>query len=101
MPTVWDDTKVLEGKIGEYATIARKTGRNWFIGSLTDQSRLVTIPLEFLNKEKKYIATVYRDDPHSGSSTHVSITRQTLTSDTILQFQLEAKNGVAVILEEK
>ncbi len=101
LPTVWDDTKVLDGKIGEYATIARKSGRNWFIGSLTDQPRLLTIPLRFLNKEKKYLATIYGDDPQSVSPTHLSMTQQTVTSDTILHFQLEAKNGIAIILEEE
>ena len=88
LPTVWDDTKVLEGKIGEYATIARKSGHKWFIGSLTDQPRLLTIPLGFLNKEKKYLATIYGDDPQSVSPTHLSITQQTVTSDTILHFQV-------------
>ena len=62
-----------------------------FIGSLTDQPRLLTIPLGFLNKEKKYLATIYGDDPQSVSPTHLSITQQTVTSDTILHFQLEAK----------
>jgi len=40
----------------------------------------------FLNKEKKYLATIYGDDSKSVSQTHLSITKQTVTSRTILRF---------------
>jgi len=36
MPTTWDDTRVLGGVIGEYATIARRAGSDWFVGSITN-----------------------------------------------------------------
>jgi hypothetical protein len=36
MPTTWDDTRVLGGDIGEWVSIARRTGADWFIGSLTN-----------------------------------------------------------------
>jgi alpha-glucosidase len=38
VPTSWDETIALEGKLGEYAVIARKKGKNWYIGGLTNWS---------------------------------------------------------------
>ena len=34
--TTWDDTKVLQGEIGQFITIARRKGEEWFIGSITN-----------------------------------------------------------------
>lgn len=101
LPTVWDDTKVLEGKIGEYTTIARRSGHNWFVGSLTTGARPVTVPLNFLTKQKEYVATIYCDDSLWESPTHVKIIKRDVTSITKLRFQLKANNGLAIILKEK
>jgi hypothetical protein len=65
----WDDTKILEAEPGDYLTIARKEKNkdNWFIGAITDENpRSSTISLEFLDKDKNYVATIYadREDAH-------------------------------------
>ena len=60
----WDDTKVLEAEPGDYLTIARKAknSNNWFLGAITDENkRETTIKLNFLDADKKYIATIYKD----------------------------------------
>ena len=36
VPTVWDETKVLDAKIGEYVVVARRSGRDWYVGAMTD-----------------------------------------------------------------
>ena len=64
VPVDWDDTKVLEAEPGEYLTIARKEkgNNNWFLGAITNENnRSITLPLIFLDKSKKYIATIYAD----------------------------------------
>ena len=38
VPTVWNDTKVLDGQIGEYIAVARRSGEEWFIGAMTNWS---------------------------------------------------------------
>jgi alpha-glucosidase len=49
MPTVWDETKVLEAKMGDYVVIARRHGRDWYIGAMTDwEPRDLNIDLSFL-----------------------------------------------------
>ncbi len=60
----WDETKILEAEPGDYVVIARKAKNspNWFIGAITDENaRNFQIPLNFLDANKKYVATVYRD----------------------------------------
>ncbi len=50
VPSVWDETRVLDGKIGDYVVIARRNGQDWYIGAMTDWTpRTLTIDLAFLN----------------------------------------------------
>lgn len=60
----WDDTKVLEAEPGEYVTIARKVKnrRDWFVGSVAgEKGHSSKLKLDFLEKDKKYSATIYCD----------------------------------------
>jgi alpha-glucosidase len=62
MPTNWDETKILNSSIGNYITVARRKGREWFVGSLTNgQRRRLKIPLKFL-EDTRYKITIYKDD---------------------------------------
>ena len=61
VPTVWDQTKVLDAKVGDYVIIARKNGDKWYIGAMTDwTAREFTIDLSFLSPGRHTI-TLYRD----------------------------------------
>ena len=95
-PTVWDQTKVIEGRIGEYAIIARRSGPNWFIGFMNSgKARTFDVPLGFLDPEKTYVAHVYSDDPSVSTKTHVRIDRFTLDRDTRLKMTASEKGGQA------
>ncbi len=97
MPTVWEETKVLEAKIGEYATIARKSGNDWFLGSLTGvAAKAVEINTEFLAPDEKYEAIIYSYDPTSTTSTKVKIEKKEVSSRTVLKFEIEANSGLAI-----
>lgn len=97
LPTVWDDTRVFDGKIGEYGTIARKNGNDWYLGTMTDQSRSFTLPLNFLDRKTKYEATIYTDDSSLQTATKILIRKIEVNSSTVLSFDLKAKGGEAVI----
>jgi alpha-glucosidase len=102
MPTVWDDTKVIEGQIGEYATIARKSGDEWFLGSLTgEQSHSPEINLSFLDAGATYEATIYSHDPESASSTKVKMGKMEVTSVSELRFEIAANSGLAIRFQKK
>ena len=61
MPVTFDETIALDGKIGEYVTIARKKGNTWYAGGLTNWSqRDMTFDLSFLEKGS-YMAEVFKD----------------------------------------
>ena len=60
----WDDTKVLDAEPGDYITIARKEkgSSNWFVGTTVDENGYTSkINFDFLDKGKKYVATIYAD----------------------------------------
>ena len=66
VPVDWDDTKILEAEPGDYVTIARKGkgSDNWYLGAITDENaRTMRVSLGFLEKGRKYKATVYKDGP--------------------------------------
>ncbi len=62
MPAHFDSYKVLDGEIGDFISVARKSGDEWFVGSLTNRGqRELTVNFDFLDTDKKYMATFYED----------------------------------------
>ena len=65
VPTVWDETLAIDGKVGEYIVIARRSGEDWFIGGITGQNACdVNIDLSFLG-EGKWKMTLFTDGINS------------------------------------
>ena len=65
IPTVWDETEALDGKVGEYCIIARRAGDVWYVGGMTNwNEREVEIDLSFLG-EGNYAATEFVDGPNA------------------------------------
>ena len=97
VPTVWDDTKVLHGAIGEYAVIARRSGESWFIGCMNaDEPHTFEIPLTFLESNRRYVAHLYSDDPTIQTRTHVKIERRTVGSSSTLKVELPPHGGQTI-----
>jgi alpha-glucosidase len=64
VPVDWDETRVLDGKIGDFVTIARRNGKRWYVGSITDENaRELTVDLSFLDEGRDYVARIYADAP--------------------------------------
>jgi alpha-glucosidase len=97
VPTVWDDTKVLQGSIGQYAVMARRSGSEWFIGCMNSgEGRTFDIALDFLNPEREYLAHVYSDDEQIQTRTRVRIDRLEVNATTVLTMQIGKQGGQAV-----
>ncbi len=97
VPTTWDETKVINGRIGEYATIARRSGRDWFVGTINNsQARRLQVPLTFLTDGKEYEARLYLDDDTVMTRTKVGIETRRVDSKTILNVPLTAGGGQAI-----
>ncbi len=100
VPTVWDETKVLQAKIGEYGVIARRKGDEWFIGGINGENeRTLGINFNFLESGKKYSAKIYSDDPSVNTRTHVRIDTKDLDNKSFYSASLKANNGIAIHLK--
>lgn len=102
----WDDSKYLEAEPGQYLTVARKakgTGK-WFLGSVNgDNVRTSNITLDFLEKGKKYMATIYADTQETNYKTNpqaYNIRKITVTSKSKLAQFCAAAGGYAISFEE-
>ena len=97
--TVWDDTKALDGAIGEFVTIARRDGADWFVGSITNnEARTITIDFSFLSPGKKYEGNIYSDDDYVAPHTKVRVDKKIITSQTKFSIALKASGGLAIWL---
>ncbi|MDO7172486.1 glycoside hydrolase family 97 protein [Mariniflexile sp. AS56] len=97
LPTVWDDTKIIDGYPGEFAIVARKSGKDWFVGGLTGKvGRELSVSLDFLDKGKTYEATIYSDDQSMGTKTNVKIEKIRVSSDGVISKKLIEQNGLAI-----
>ncbi len=62
IPTVWDESIVLDGKMGEYIVTARRQGNVWYVGGITDwTARDIEVDCSFLGDDKTYNATLFKD----------------------------------------
>ena len=97
-PTVWDESKALQGEIGEYIVQARRSGNDWFVGAMTGlQARDITLnTADFLQKGKKYRVEIYNDDPSLNTRTKVASTIQTIKAGKSIKLHLQPSGGAAL-----
>jgi alpha-glucosidase len=97
VPTTWDEVRVINGRPMENITIARRSGKDWYIGSITNwDSRTVRLPLDFLG-EGKYVAEIYADAADADKdATHTEFSRQTVDSGTVLDVRMVSGGGNAI-----
>jgi hypothetical protein len=101
VPTVWDDTKVLNGEIGKYITTARKSGNDWFVGSITNnEERSLELDFNFLDVNKKYSARMYTDDEKIKTKTQVALKDVIIKKGTKMKLNLKPSGGAAIWISE-
>lgn len=61
LPTAWDESRLLEGAVQKYATIARRSGEDWWVAGVTTSQRNCRLTFDFLDEGKTYTAYIYRD----------------------------------------
>ena len=103
VPTNWNETRVLNGQIGDYVTIARRNGSNWFLGSITDEHpRLLKIPLTFLKSGQPYAAHIFSDALQTDwvtRPTRIEMGTYRVTAQDTLPAALSGSGGIAVWFE--
>ena len=101
VPTTWDETYPIDGQIGEYVAIARRSGQKWFVGVMNGMdARTLSLPTEFLQRGKKYVVTLYEDDPDLDTRTKVATKQKTIKGGQSLKLELQASGGAAMEIEK-
>lgn len=96
IPTTWDDTTVLDGEVGQFIVIARRSGKEWYIGAMNDMTqRSIDVPLAFLGPGRVR-ATIVSDD--ESAEFGLSIADCGLTRDETITLTLAGPGGALVRL---
>jgi alpha-glucosidase len=102
VPCDWEETRVINGAIGEYVTIARKdrNSEDWYLGSITDeQPRDFTLKLDFLSRNSEYRARIYADGKNADWKTNpmpILIYEKLVTHKDTLHIHLAPGGGQAI-----
>jgi alpha-glucosidase len=97
VPSTWDETRVITGKIGEYIAVARRKGREWYVGSIAGRGAVeVDLPLEFL-AAGNYSADIYSDAPDAATEpTHTTMETKKVDRTMRIHTKMVPGGGQAV-----
>ena len=102
VPTVWDETRVLAAQLGDYVSIARRRGQDWYVGAMTDwTSRTLDIDFSFLPKGR-FQMVAYEDGPNADKMGHdFKVTRTDVDHTKKLTIRLASGGGWAARIYKK
>ena len=102
VPTTWDETRFVTGEPGEYIVLARRHGRDWYLGGITNWTeRQIDVPLRFL-PPGVFSAKVFADGSMDESKPNaVTIADAKVDHDGKLPCRLAAGGGFVAVLEPK
>lgn len=98
IPTVWDETRFVAGETGDYIVIARRKGKDWYLGAIADGGRTVSVPLAFLGGARPFAMTLWSDG--EAPDAVVKSERQVSGSETI-ELKLAPTGGAAAVFRGK
>nr|NIP93539.1 glycoside hydrolase family 97 protein [Akkermansiaceae bacterium] len=98
VPVTWDETRVISGAVGEHYAVARRRGADWFIGGIASEAgHPLKLPLDFLDSDTVYRATIYRD----ADAAELEIQRDVpVQSGSVLEEKLRPTGGVAIMIRK-
>jgi len=99
VPATWDETRVINGRPARWITMARRSGQEWYVGSITNwDAREVDLPLTFLGAGS-YDAEIYADGPNASTDAKDSVvSRRRVDAKTTLKLKLAPGGGCAIRL---
>jgi alpha-glucosidase len=99
LPTVWDETRWLQGHPETHAVAVRRKGDAWFLGGLNGTTaREFAIPLDFLPEGQNFRLELFVDDPAVETVTRVAIHQSVVNRSSTITRQVGVRNGLAAIL---
>ena len=99
VPTVWDETRVLDGEVGKHIVIARRSGKDWFIGGMSgDEAYSFTLPVAFLGPGK-FTGTIFSDPNDPGANYEsLRIDKRNFSANDAIDIRMRPAGGVAIHL---
>ena len=102
IPTVWDETKALDGKVGEFAVIARRSGDDWYVGGLNNwNQRQVEIDLSFLPEGQYELINMVDGYKANAIARDFRIVKQSVDSSKKVKVTMAQGGGFAMKLIKK
>jgi len=102
VPTTWDETRFVVGEPGKYLVLARRKGKDWYLGGITNwTAREIDVPLAFLNSGD-FDATLYVDGSMDESRPNaITKQKQSVNKATRLHVDLSSGGGFVAVLRAK
>lgn len=97
VPTVWDETVALDGKLGEYAVIARRSGEKWYIGAITNwDKRTIDVDLSKLNLKVNQ-GVIYKDGVNANRYAEDYVKGNVFIKDNKITLEMKSGGGAVLI----
>lgn len=99
VPATWDETRVINGKPVQWITVARRSGKDWYVGAISNwEPREIEVPLSFLGGGS-YNADIFSDGPNAATQAKDSVREQKrVDAKTVLKLKLAPGGGSAIRL---
>jgi alpha-glucosidase len=102
VPVTWDETRVLDARIGRRVVVARRSGGTWFLGGMSGaEKERADLSLSFLEPGRTYAARIYRDDPSAAADGFcpAALETKSVTSRDRLTVAMERAGGFVATLD--
>nr|WP_068887040.1 glycoside hydrolase family 97 protein [Pedobacter panaciterrae] len=102
VPTVADETKVIDAKIAEYVMMAKRKGDKWYVGAMTNWTpRNLKLDFSFLQPGVNYTAQIYTDAKDADvNAAHYDLKTISVNSNTRIDLKLSSGGGAAIMIEK-
>ena len=98
VPTSWDETRYVAGKVGEYIVLARRKGETWYLGAMNGElARKVSVPLSFLGRGS-WKADLWLDGDKPDM---IQPDRRSVSASDALDLDLAAAGGAVAVLKRR
>lgn len=103
IPTVFEESRALDGEVGEYIIQARRSGTTWFVGAMTNTEArdVIIFTSEFLRKGRQYRVELYQDDPSLNTRSKVASSVMKIKGGQVLKLHLQPSGGAALEFHEE
>ena len=100
LPAAWDETRFISGEVGEYVTLARRSGDTWYIaGNTNDTARTEHIDFaEYVGGQDEYLAQIWYDGPDDNDKTDIAVEKINVTAADSIDVKVARKGGFTIKL---